>query len=35
VLSLPMFPGLSPQRQRLIVTKVLQSIAVMETGALR
>src|SRR5437667_2939244 len=24
VLSLPMFPGLSPERQRLIVTKVLQ-----------
>src|SRR5205809_5687910 len=35
VLSLPMFPGLSPERQRLIVTKVLQSIAVRETGALR
>src|SRR5437867_554619 len=35
VLSLPMFPGLSPERQRLIVTKVLQSIAVRETCALR
>jgi dTDP-4-amino-4,6-dideoxygalactose transaminase len=35
VLSLPMFPQLSPEQQRRVVTEVLQSIAARETGGLR
>ena len=35
VLSLPMFPELSPDQQRRIATEVLQSMAARESGALR
>ena len=33
VLSLPMFPGLSPDSQRHVVSEVLRSAAERETGA--
>ena len=35
VLSLPMFPGLSPQQQRRVVTEVLQSMTIEERGGRR